>query len=141
MKKKSSPNSLAKESARYMYDRYSKKTSHTSVRKSSSASKTTTSVSCRSPRKRLTASEIAEKLKRINSTSLEADRIPYLSESEHMHVTGKRGTSMKKEKPVSSPYKELGDIYGPPKFYRFGEGGRSRKKRNPTRGFMDNKGW
>lgn len=140
-KKKTGYNpSLTHEAARYMYDRYSKRKSSGRKAKpkassASTAKKKTTSVSCKSPDRRLTESEIAAKLKRINSSS-KVDRVPYLSESEQMHQMGKRGTSMKKLKPVNSPYKELGDIYGPPKFYRFGENGNSKKKRNPSRGFM-----
>lgn len=38
-------------------------------------------------------------------------------------------------KPVREGYSQPGDVYGPPRFFRYGEGGRSKKKNN-SYGFM-----
>lgn len=38
------------------------------------------------------------------------------------------------DRPRRGEYSQPGDVYGPPRFFRYGEGGRNRKKNN-SRGF------
>lgn len=73
-------------------------------------------------RRKLSAKEMADKLKNINTPLPEVKRPTYEQSKQRIASIPRR--------------KEWGDIYGEPKFYRYGEGGNNKKKRNPEGHFM-----